>query len=73
MTRRKNPESDEKEARIQLALTAMKNKKYKLRKVVHEFNIPRQTLYDRWKGKSSRNKTQEQSQLLTHAEEKELI
>ena len=81
MTRRKDPESAEKEARLQQAIAEYKKQQKKsreghkvsLRRVVKNFNVPHQTLKDRLDEKLPRNKAHEQSMHLTNEEEKELI
>jgi hypothetical protein len=73
MTRPKNQEAIEKEARLQEAMAAVLAKKHNASSNAHAFNIPNQILYDRLDGKSPRNKAHETEQLLSHVEEKELI
>jgi len=73
MTRPKNPESVAKEAQLQAALTAILNDKHTCHSATKEFDIPRQTLYDRWKEKPPRNKAQTTNRILSHAEEKKLV
>ena len=73
MTRRKNPEAIEKEARIQAALAAVISSQHNCNLVSVTFNVSHQTLYDRMNGKPSRQLAQEKQQVLTHAEEKELV
>ena len=63
----------EKEARLQEAMAAVSNKKHTIPSAAHAFNVPHQTLYDRMNGKPPRNKAHETEQLLSHAEEKELV
>ena len=60
-------------ARLQEAMTAVLAKKHNASSALHAFNIPRQTLYDRLDGKPPHNKAHETEQLLSHAEEKELV
>ena len=73
MTRPKNQEAIEKEARLQEAMAAVLAKKHTAASAAITFNVSRSTLYDRFNGKPSRNKAHETEQLLSHAEEKELI
>src|SRR5271167_4181574 len=73
MTRPKNPADKEKEARLQQAIAAVLNKETTAYKAIHDFDVPKQTLYDRLQGKPPRNLAQETNQILTHAEEKELV
>ena len=72
MTGRKNPKTAEKEARLQEALTSVLNKEHTCHSAAIAFNVPHNTLYERIKGRLSRNKAQEVNQVLTHVEEKEL-
>ena len=74
MTRPKNPAAIEKEARLQEAITAVLKKKHTCNSAANAFNVPRRTLYHRVKeNMQSRNKAHEDKQLLSHAEEKELV
>jgi hypothetical protein len=78
MTRRKNPETAENEARLQQAIAEYQKQQKKppkvsLRRVAKEFNVPRQTLRDRLDGKLPRNKAHEQLMHLTNEEENELV
>jgi DDE superfamily endonuclease/Tc5 transposase DNA-binding domain len=73
MTRPKNQEAIEKEARLQEAMAAVLAKKHTAASATLAFNISRSTLYDRLNGKPPRNKAHETEQLLSHAEEKELV
>jgi DDE superfamily endonuclease/Tc5 transposase DNA-binding domain len=73
MTRPKNPESIEKEARLQEAVAAVLAKTHNVPSAAHDFHVPSQTLYDRLAGKPPRNQAHETEQLLSHAEEKELV
>jgi hypothetical protein len=73
MTRPKNPESIEKEARLQEAVAAVLAETHNVPSAAHDFHVPCQTLYDRLAGKPPRNKAHETEQLLSHAEEKELV
>ena len=74
MTRPKNPEAAEREARLQEAITAVLNNEYTCHTAATVFNVPRRTLYDRVKGnKKPRNQAHEPNQNLTHMEERELV
>ena len=73
MTRPKCTGSAEKEARVQAALTAVRNKEKTASEAIRDFDIPRQTFYDRVNGKLPRNLAHENTQLLSHAQEKELV
>ena len=73
MTRPINYESAEKEAKLQLALAAVLKKRHTCASASRAFDVPRQTLYDRFAGKPPRNKAHEADQLLSQAEEKELV
>jgi predicted hydrocarbon binding protein len=74
MTRRKNPVAAEKEAQLQLAIAAVLSKEYTCHTAATVFNVPRRTLYDRVKGgKKARNNAHESEQILTNAEERELV
>ena len=74
MTRPKNSESVETEARIQKAIQAMKkDSKYKLRKAARDFDVPRSTLQNRVNGKKAHSKAHENTMNLTHHEESELV
>src|SRR6266516_29329 len=78
MTRPKDPERAETEARLQQAIAAYrkqqkKSKKVSLRRIAKDFNIPRQSLQNRLDGKLPRNQAHEQLMHLTIEEEKELV
>ena len=73
MTRPTNQESIEKEARLQEAIVAVLSDEHSVPSAARAFNVPCQTLYDRVNGKPSRNKVYEAEQLLSRAEEKELV
>ena len=74
MTRPKNQAAAQKEAQLQEAITAVKNKEYTCHTAAIVFGVPRRTLYDRVnEGKKSRNQAHERDQNLTHDEKKELI
>ena len=63
----------EKEARLQQAITAFKSKQKTASQAIRDFNVPRQTFYDRLNGKPPRKLAREKVQLLTHIQEKELV
>ena len=74
MTRPKNHTAIEKEARLQEAITAVKNKKYSVHGAAIAYNVQRRTLYYRVnENKKPRNLSHEHDQNLTQAEEKELV
>ena len=74
MTCPKNYAAIKKEAQLQDAITAVKNKEYSVHAAAIAFNVQRRTLYYRIKEhKKPRNLAHERDQNLTHAEEKELV
>jgi hypothetical protein len=78
MTRPKDPESAEKEERLQQAIAEYQKRKKKSSKisvlgVAKEFNVPRQTLQDRLDGRLPCNKAHEYAMHLTHQGENELV
>jgi hypothetical protein len=73
MTRPKNREAIAKEARLQEALASVQNHHHSCHTASIAFNVPRQTLYDRYNGKAPRKQAQEPLQVLSHAEEKEMV
>ena len=73
MTRPTNPILVEKEARLQAAITAVQKGEKTPSRAVLDFNVQKQTLYNRLGGKLPRNKAHEQEQILTNTEEKELV
>jgi len=73
MTRPKNPQAIEKEARLQEALATVRSGEHSCHMASIAFDVPRQTLYDRYNGKAPRKQAQESRQVLSHAEEKELV
>src|SRR5438552_2523608 len=73
MTRLTNPERVEKEARLQEAIAAVERGEKTPYRAVIDFNVQKQTLYNRLNRKLPRNKAHEQEQILTNAEEKELV
>jgi hypothetical protein len=54
-------------------MAAVLAKKHNPSSTAHAFNIPRQTLYNQLDRKPPRKKAHETEQLLSHAEEKELV
>ena len=72
MTRPKDPESTEKEARLQRAVVEYKKRQKKsrkghkvsLRRVAKDFNVCRQTLKNRLDGKLPRNNKERRSTLI---------
>lgn len=73
MTRPSKPQAAEKEARMQEALAAVRSGKHNANSAASAFKVFRQTLYDRLNGKLPRNQAHEGEQILSHAEEKELV
>jgi hypothetical protein len=73
MTHPKNPQAIEKEPRLQEALATVRSGEHSCHTASIAFNVPRQTLYDRYNGKAPRKQAQESQQVLSHAEEKELV
>jgi helix-turn-helix, Psq domain len=74
MTRPKDQAAAEKEARLQEAIAAVKNKQYTCYAAAKAFNVPPRTLYDRVNGnKKPHNQAHEHDQILTHTAEKELV
>ena len=74
MTRAIDPLAIEYEARLQEAITAVHKKQHTCNSAAIAFNVRRRTLYDRVNGnRKPRNKAHESDQLLTEAEEKELV
>lgn len=77
MMRPKDQAAAEKEARLQEAIAAVKNKQNRQHtcySAAKAFNVPPRTFYDRVNGgKKPRNQAHERDQNLTHAEEKELV
>ena len=81
MTRAKDPERAETEARIQKAIAEYKkqqkedsqDRKPSIRHIAKNFNIPDKTLENRLKGVIPHNQAQEALMNLTIHEEKELI
>jgi len=74
MTRPKNPHLIEKEARLQEAIDAVLSKKYKCHTAALAFKVPRRMLYDRVNGnRKFRPQAHELAQILSNAEEKELV
>jgi hypothetical protein len=74
MTRAKYPAAIEAEARLQKAIVAVQNRRYNVNSVSIVFKVPRKTLDDCVKGKTtSRQRAHKKDQLLNHMEEKELV
>ena len=78
MTCLKDPESAEKEMRLQQAVAAYKKKqkmsqKMSLQHIAKDFNVPWQTLKDWLDGKPPCNKAHKDSMQLTNIEEMELV
>ena len=74
MTCPKNPEAVQKEARLQEAIAAVKRGEHTCHSAAPAFGVRRRTLYGRVnENRKPRNQAQENNQILTHAEEKELV
>jgi DDE superfamily endonuclease/Tc5 transposase DNA-binding domain/helix-turn-helix, Psq domain len=73
MTRRSKPESNEKEERLQKAITAFQTGQKTASNAIRDFDVPRKTFYRRLSGGLPRNKAHENEQFLTNAEEQELV
>jgi DNA invertase Pin-like site-specific DNA recombinase len=73
MTHPQNSTSAEKEARVQAAIRAVQNKEKTASQAIRDFDIPRQTYYDRLNGKLPRHLAHEKDQLLSHIQERELV
>ena len=74
MTRRKNLATAEKEAQLQLAITAVLNGEHTCHSAHIAFGVPRRTLYYHMKeNRKPCNQAHKREQILTHAEEKELV
>ena len=73
MTRRKNPEAARKEAKLQEALTAVHREQQKVDAAVANFGVSCRTLYTCMTGTLPCNQAHEAEQILSHAEEKELV
>ena len=74
MAKKRNPETAAKEARMQAALAALRDGKYKNpNEAAPHFQVSRKTLYARWNGQKSRTESLEEYQSLTPPEEKELV
>jgi hypothetical protein len=65
--------SIEKEGRILLALSALKNKEIATGDAAKHFNVPRSTLQDRLRGRIYRNEVRANGHKLTANEEKSLL
>ena len=71
---RKNPAIAEKEAQLQLVITAILNGEHTCYSTHIAFNIPLQTLYYQMReNRKPYNQAHDSEQILTHAEEKELV
>lgn len=74
MTRPKNPDAAEKEARLQEAITAVRKGEHTCHSASIAFDVVRRTLYGRVKeNRKPYNQAHERDQNLTHVEEKELV
>src|SRR5579859_3521830 len=73
MPRSKKPKSTEKEAILQAAITAFQTKEKTASEAIRDFNVPRQSFYDRLNGKLPRHLAHEKEQLLSHIQERELV
>jgi hypothetical protein len=73
MTRPRNLESARKEARLQEALAAVRSEQHNVPSAAKEFGVSSRTLYDRVNGVLPRNQAHEAEQILSKAEEKELV
>ena len=73
MTRSRNPDNMEKEARLQQALTAFKRKELTASDAIAKADISRRTFFYRLTGKLPRNQAHEKEQLLSHIQEDELV
>ena len=74
MTRRMDDGAIEKEAQMQIAITAVKNTEYTAHTAAIIFGVSHHTFYARIKENTKpRNLAHEDNQNLTHAEEKELV
>jgi helix-turn-helix, Psq domain len=58
---------------MQEAVAAVQSGQHNPNSAANEFKVARQTLYDRLNGKLPRNRAHESEQILSHAEEKELV
>ena len=74
MTRPKNPDAAEKEARLQEAITAVQKAEHTCHSAHIAFDIPHHTLYSHVKeNRKLHNLAHKKDQILTHVEEKELV
>src|SRR5271168_4352231 len=74
MTRPKDPDAAEKEARLQEAITTVLNHEHTCHSAHLAFNVPRRTLYARvHENVKPHNQAHEKDQNLTYAEEKLLV
>jgi hypothetical protein len=74
MTRAKDPDAPEKEARLQEAIAAVLKGEHTCHSAAIAYDVPRRTLYGRVKeNRKPCNQAHKRDQNLTHAEEKELV
>jgi hypothetical protein len=74
MTRPRDIKAAEREAQLQEAIAAVRNKEHTCHSAAIAFNVRRRTLYHRVKGnKKPRDHAHEQAPNLTHVDEKELV
>jgi hypothetical protein len=69
----KKSKSTEKEAKLQAAITAYRTKEKTASEAIRDFDVPRQSFYDRLNGKLPRHLAHEKEQLLSHIQERELV
>jgi hypothetical protein len=63
MTRRTNPNTVKKEAQLQQAIAAYRNKEKTASGAIHDFNVPHRTFFSRLGGIAPRNLVHEKEQL----------
>ena len=74
MTRPKNPDAVEKEARLQEAIIVIQKDEHTCHSTHIAFDVPHHTLYGHVKeNRKPHNLAHEKDQILTHVEEKELV
>ena len=78
MTRPKDPESVEKEARLEQAIAEYQKRQntsnpISIRRIAKDFDVPRSSIQNRLKGVRPCDKAQERSMNLTNVEETELV
>ena len=73
MTHRINPNTVKKEAQLQQAIAAYRNKEKTASDAIHDFNIPHRTFFNKLNEIAPRNLAHEKEQLLTHIQERELV